>query len=138
MSAEIAHQKINDIAIEKNKPIFLLGAFGGVVGEVYKAITTEAISAPLTEDWQIIKNAGYSVLQEKAEQAKQNADYTEIKTVSEGISVSDLAKSSSLTQEDYQRLMESPFIDECVYLVIKGLKKIAPNCVSAKKEKHDE
>ena len=138
MSAETAHQKINDIAIEKNKPIFLLGAFGGVVGEVCKTITTKAITAPLIEDWQLTNNEGYSALQEKAKQAKQNADYTKIKTVLEDISVSDLAKSSGLTQEDYQRLMESPFIDECVHLVIKGLKEIAASGVSSKTEKHDE
>ena len=138
MSAETAHQKINDIAIEKNKPIFLLGAFGGAVGEVCKTITTKAITAPLIEDWQITNNAGYSALQEKAKQAKQNADYTKIKTVLEGISVNDLAKSTELSPNEYQRLMESPFIDECVHLVIKGLKKIAASCVSAKTGKHDE
>lgn len=112
------------ISIENNKPIFLLGAFGGVVGEVCKTITSKTIAEPITEYWQITNNAGYFELQEKAKQENQNADYKKIKTVLEGISIDDLARSSGLNSDDYQRLMESPFVDECVHLVLKGAKNI--------------
>lgn len=113
------------ISIENNRPIFLLGAFGGVVGEVCKTITNKTIALPITEHWQITNNAGYFELQEKAKQENQNADYTKIKTVLEGISVDDFARSSGLNSDDYQRLMASPFVDECVHLVLKGLKTLA-------------
>ena len=126
------------ISIEKNKPIFLLGAFGGVVCEVCKTITNKAIAEPITEHWQITNNAGYFELQEKAERESQNADYANIKTVLEGISVDDLARSSGLSSDDYQRLMDSPFIDECVHLVLKGLKTLASASMSTKTEEHDE
>jgi len=126
------------ISIEKNKPIFLLGAFGGVVGEVCKTITNKAIAAPITEHWQITNNAGYFELQEKAKQEIQNADYTKIETVLGGISVDALARSSGLSSDNYQRLMASPFVDECVHLVLKGLKNIASSCMSTKTEGHDE
>lgn len=126
------------ISIEKNKPIFLLGAFGGVVGEVCKTITDKAIAEPITEHWQITNNAGYFELQEKAKQGNHSADYTKIKTVLEGMSVDDLARSSGLSSEDYQRLMESPFVDECVHLALKGLKKLASTSMNTKTEVHDE
>lgn len=113
------------ISIEKNKPIFLLGAFGGVVGQICKTIKSKKIASSLTEHWQITNNAGYFELQEKAKQENKNADYTKIKTILEGISVHDLARSSGLNSDDYQRLMESPFVDECVHLVLKGLKTLA-------------
>ena len=126
------------ISREKNKPIFLLGAFGGVVAEVCKTITDKAIAEPITEHWQITNNAGYFELQEKAEKENQNADYAKIKTVLEGISVDDLACSSGLSSDEYQRLMESPFVDECVHLVLKGLKTLASASMSTKTEGHDE
>ena len=75
--------------------------------------------------------------QHKAEE-NQNADYAKIKTVLEGISVDDLACSSGLSSDEYQRLMESPFVDECVHLVLKGLKTLASASMSTKTEGHDE
>ena len=50
----------------------------------------------------------------------------------------DLARSSGLSSDDYQRLMESPFVDECVHLVLKGLKALASASMSKKTEGHDE
>lgn len=112
------------LSLEKNKPIYLLGAYGGVVAEVCKTITDTAITRPITEHWQITNNAGYFELQEKAKNGNQNADYTKIKTLLEGVSVNDLAQSSGLNSDDYRRLMESPFVDECVHLILKGLKNL--------------
>jgi len=113
------------IALEKKKPIFLLGAFGGVVGEVCKTTTSGDVSEPLTECWQIKHNAGYNDLQKKAKQERKNADYEEIKKTLTNISITTLASSSGLSSKEYQRLMESPFVDECVHLILKGLRKIA-------------
>lgn len=121
------------ISIKKNKPIFLLGAFGGVVGEVCKTITNKTIASPITEHWQITNNAGYFELQEKAKQENQNADYAKIQTILEGISVDDLARTSGLNSDDYRRLMESPFVDECVHFILSGLKTLASANMSTKK-----
>ncbi|HOS61693.1 MAG TPA: hypothetical protein PLA59_04710 [Myxococcota bacterium] len=118
------------ISIEKNKPIFLLGAFGGVVAEVCKTITDKAIAKPITEHWQITNNAGYFELQEKAKKENQNADYVKVEKLLEDIAVDDLARSSGLSSDEYQRLMESPFVDECVHLILKGLKKLASDSKS--------
>jgi len=118
------------ISIEKNKPIYLLGAFGGVVGEVCKSIRNKAITEPLTEQWQITNNVAYFDLQKKSKTENKNANYTNIKFRLESIICEELAKSSGLNCKDYQRLMESPFVDECVHLILKGLKVIYDSSVS--------
>lgn len=112
------------ISLDKNIPIYLLGAFGGVVAEVCKTITSNLITEPLSEDWQLANNEGYFDLQKKAKQENKNADYENIKIKLEKISIDDLALSSGLSVCDYQRLLESPFVDECVYIVLKGLQTL--------------
>lgn len=112
------------ISIEKNKPIYLLGAFGGVIGQICKTVTNKTVTEPLTEQWQITNNVGYFDFQNKAKNENKNADYTNIKFKLESISVKDLASSAGLNTRDYQRLMESPFVDECVHIVLQGLKNI--------------
>lgn len=112
------------IAIDKKKPIFLLAAFGGVVGEVCKVIRGEPYPAPLTEAWQVNHNAGYDDLQEIARTQGQQAKYERVKTVLSGIDIPTLSKNARLDEEDYLRLMESPFVDECVHLIMQGLKNL--------------
>ena len=112
------------ISMAKKKPIYLLGAFGGVVGEVCKAIFNKSITDPLTEQWQIAHNDGYFDLQKRAEIEGENADYKGIKIKLENLTVGDIANSSGLSSDDYHRLIKSPFVDECVYLIIKGLKNL--------------
>lgn len=113
------------ISIEKNKPIYLLGAFGGVVGEVCKTILNQSVTTPLTEQWQITHNIDYFDFQEKSKKENNNADYEKIKTNLESITCERLASISGLSSDDYQRLMFSPFVDECVHIILKGLKNIA-------------
>ncbi|MCX7553718.1 hypothetical protein OS175_07495 [Marinicella sp. S1101] len=126
------------ISIEKNKPIFLLGAFGGVVAEVCRTIKGKVITEPLTEHWQVTNNAGYFELQEKAEKESHKANYANIKTILEEISVDNLASSCGLCSDEYMRLMDSPFVDECVHLILKGLKTLAADSKSTKPDGYDE
>lgn len=111
--------------LKNNKPIFLLGAFGGVVSKVCETLTTSTLSQELTEHWQITNNAGYYDLQKKAKRETHHADYAKVKTILVSTSVEDLARSSGLDADEYRRLMESPFADECVHLIMKGLKSLA-------------
>ncbi|MDL2268921.1 TIR domain-containing protein [Desulfosarcina sp. OttesenSCG-928-A07] len=115
------------ISIDNKKPLYLLGAFGGVVGEVCKTILKKSLAEPLTEKWQCTYNTGYGDLQKMAKQKNENADYAKIKTMLEHLTCKKLAKLSGLGVDDYKRLMESPFVDECVHLILKGLKKVASN-----------
>lgn len=112
------------IALEKEKPLYLLGGFGGVVGEVCSTIKNKSITEPLTEKWQQENNPGHASLQILAMEKGHGADYGSIQTVLEQVEVKDLAERSGLQVEEYQLLMSSPFVDECLFLVLKGLKNI--------------
>lgn len=122
-------------AVEKKKPIYLLGGFGGVVGEVTTSILRKSISTPLTEAWQISYNSGYIDLQNKAKTYSNHADYERIKFVIRGLGLSEVAKTAGLDEGDYLRLMQSPFVDECVHLIVKGLKRICSIKGNSKKRK---
>nr|VFK38082.1 MAG: TIR domain-containing protein [Candidatus Kentron sp. SD]VFK42826.1 MAG: TIR domain-containing protein [Candidatus Kentron sp. SD] len=111
------------IALDRKKPIYLLGGFGGVVGEVCKVLRDEPYPEPLTEAWQITHNEGYSDLQKIARDHDRHADYDSIKSTLKGIELRELADGAGLDEEEYSRLMQTPFVDECVHIVIRGLKK---------------
>jgi len=114
------------IAIDKNKPVYLLGAFGGVVGDVCKVVRKEPYPGSLTEAWQISHNDGYIDLQGIAAKHGMNADYGQMKTVFEGIDLSVLSKNAGLDEVTYLRLMETAFVDECIHLIMQGLKTFFP------------
>jgi hypothetical protein len=113
------------IAIDKNKPIYLIGGFGGVVGEVCKFISGASYPGPLTEAWQVTHNGGYADLQAIARAAGMHADYEQGKISLESINLSFLSENAGLDEESYSRLMETPFVDECVHLVMLGLKNLS-------------
>lgn len=110
------------ISIEKDKPIFLLGAYGGVVGEVCNTILQHSITEPLTEKWQIEKNEDYFELQKKAKINNMHADYEKIKSKLENLDIQKLADKVGLQKEEYERLMFSPFSEECLHLILRGLR----------------
>ncbi len=110
------------LALNEQKPIFLLGAFGGVVGDVCKLFLTSDAPETLTENWQISHNEGYSDLQQLANSHGHDSDYVAITASIHSHSVSELASRCGLDENEYKRLMISPFVDECVYLILKGLK----------------
>jgi len=112
------------IALKKNTPIYLIGAFGGVTGDVCSSILGSKVTESFTESWQVSHNEGYADLQEFARTHRQGCDYKKVVEMIQGCSLLDLAGKSGLGKEEYKRLMISPFIDECVHLVMKGLKAI--------------
>ncbi|MFT7405699.1 TIR domain-containing protein [Zhongshania sp.] len=112
------------LALDNGVPVFLLGAFGGVVGEVCKYVLGEELPLPLTEDWQVLHNAGYANLQCIARTNGHECDYSRIAETIKRFTVRDLAGQCGLDEAEYRRLMVSPFIDECVHIILKGLKAL--------------
>lgn len=108
-------------ALTEGKPIFLLGGFGGVVADVCEVILEGSVPDALSEQWQQLHNAGYVDLQDIARSNGQAADYSAIVNTLQKTGVSSLANLSGLSEEGYRRLMATPFVDECVYLILKGL-----------------
>jgi len=113
------------LAINSGMPVFLLGAFGGVSGEVAEYLSSRKTPEGFTEAWQINANHGYQELQYRAGKDGHAANFDEIASTLEAIDLPSLAKLSGLSCDEYSRLLYSPFIDECVHLIIKGLREVA-------------
>jgi hypothetical protein len=125
------------IAIEMKKPLYLLGGFGGVTSTICQLLKSSNIQTKITREWQILNNAGYNDLLNFAtnRDVKFSADYDEVtKTIAE-YGLEQLSKNNGLTKSENFKLFETPFIDEALYLIIKGLKikntEPGKNCVNS-------
>ena len=110
------------LALDTKQPLFLLGGFGGVVGDVCKIILSKVVPETLTESWQISHNKGYSKLQDLARSFGHETNYELIVESILGLKLTELSSRCGLNENEYTKLMLSPFIDECVYLILKGIK----------------
>tara|TARA_R110001583_G_scaffold113519_3_gene264036 strand:+ start:14394 stop:16418 length:2025 start_codon:yes stop_codon:yes gene_type:complete len=115
------------IALAIKKPIFLLGGFDGIVGDVCKAILNKDTPDTLTENWQLLNNTGYKELQELAATDNHNCNYDELISVLHDVNLPDLASNVGLSEQEYIELMGTPFVDECVHTILKGLRKLDLN-----------
>ncbi len=112
------------ISCQQNKPIFLIGGLGGLTKLLCNSILEEGISEEFTEIWQITHTSSYQDLQTIAKEYGYQADYKSIEKMILGLKLSDLAKNVGLTTDEYKIIMSSPFIDEIVHLILKGLQTI--------------
>lgn len=110
------------IALESDKPLFLLGGFDGIVGDICKLILNNDVPQTLTEDWQVANNAGYSELIKIAAENDTHCDYSRIVSTLRSVNTKALAEKTKLSEEEYKTLMVSPYIEECVHLILKSLK----------------
>ena len=112
------------IAIKMKKPLFLLGGFGGVTASVCKLIKSGITPEELTLDWQIENNSGYKDLLDFciSRDIQYSVDYN---LVIETIKSANL--NNGLSKEENERLFTTPYIDEVLNLVFKGLKSIFGN-----------
>ncbi len=117
---------LEEIALSLNlrKPTFLLGAFGGVVENVCSVLLEEDVPEALTEEWQVTHNSGYSDIQVIAKAHGNECDYRVVTDMLQKQKILDLASRCGLSEDEYIKVMCSPFIDECLYLILKGLKNL--------------
>jgi hypothetical protein len=112
------------IGLKEARPIYLLGAFGGVTSDVCSLILEGKVPDSFTARWQVAHNEGYSDLQNYARTRDHDCDYEETVGMIQTYNLSELALRSGLDEKEYKRLMISPFIDECIHIIMKGLKAI--------------
>lgn len=114
------------ISMEKEKPLFLLGGFGGITSTVCKVIQEGITSPELTKDWQAYHTGGYNDLLEFAEKRDKRylANYDDIVNKLKNYDLSKLSERNGLTNEENIRLFNTSFIDEALHLVLKGIEKI--------------
>lgn len=101
-----------------------MGGFNGVVGDVCEVICNKIVPITLTEKWQTQNNSGYHERQKIAKSKNHHCDYDEVINILKNADINELAKNVGLSVEDYKQLMVSPFVDECVNLILNGLKKL--------------
>lgn len=112
------------LSLNSQKPTFLLGAFGGVVGKVCSVLLNKNVPEVLTEEWQISHNAGYSDVQSIAKTHGHECTYSAVTDMLLRQNISDMALRCGLSEDEYIRVMHSPFVDECLYLILKGIKNL--------------
>lgn len=112
------------IAYKQDLVIFLVGGLGGLTKKLCISIKNRKIEEEFTEEWQINHNNAYKDLQKIASQHGKHTDYDNLKEVIENITIPILAERAGLTNEEYERLMTTPFIDESIYLILKSIKNL--------------
>lgn len=106
---------------QMNRPLYLLGGFGGVTASVCEAIRNKSMPRELTKDWQVENNAGYKELLDLY--SERNPDIIDYNKISE--SIINLELNNGLSKEENIKLFSTPFIDEALYLVFRGLQNLS-------------
>ena len=114
------------IAEKQNLPLYLVGGFGGITAKVCEAIKTGKLPEELTLDWQITNN---KELQETREFTKirDKQYFDEISKFYDSTlleTLNNLKLNNGLSKEDNERLFTSQYVDEIVFLILKGLNSV--------------
>lgn len=122
------------IAVSTNKPLYLIGGFGGAALAIIQAIeakTPEERPEELKADYQLdaAHNPGYAARVEDfnsrvAESGVDPIDYDKLAAVFMGCGVEGLSAHNGLSIEENTKLFRTPHVEEMIYLVLKGLLKI--------------
>ncbi|MGL5256405.1 MAG: hypothetical protein ACRC76_05125 [Proteocatella sp.] len=107
------------ISIQEERPIFLLGGFGGVTQSVCKLIETGVTSEVFSEEWQKDNNLNYQELLQLYENYGEKIDYDEIVNLIKGVDLK-----NGLSAEENKLLFNTVFIDEAIVLILKGIQNI--------------
>lgn len=109
------------IAISNGKPIFLIGAMGGVVNDILKALDGVGSATVSTAFHSEDKSyqAFYEYFNDKkpSEKISYESCFDKLKT----FGFAGLSITNGLTIEENKRLAVTPHITEMIYLVLKGL-----------------
>jgi hypothetical protein len=115
------------IAIQLKKPLFLLGGFGGLTNTICNILAGSETLGRISYDWQIQHNTGYKDLLDyvKAKNKKYLPDYKVILGQIVAYGHRNLSQLNGLSVADNIKLSKTPFVDEALNLVLKGLKTIS-------------
>ena len=112
------------IALDKEHPVFLIGAFGGVTKHVIGALQRESSEIFSTNYY--YDNEHYKeVVELYKEKGIDSLDFSNYYSKLEETGFEGIAKLNGLTVKENLRLAVTPHINEIVFLVLKGLAIIA-------------
>jgi hypothetical protein len=110
------------IAVELARPVFLIGGFGGVTRSVCRLITEKAVPQELSIDWQLRNNPGLREMTEFA--AARGVDFEGLYARALNL-VMNAELRNGLSPEENARLFETPFADEVIHMVLKGVGRLS-------------
>ncbi len=110
-------------SLKSNKPLFLLGGFGGATRSLIQAITGD-VPKQLSNEFQFDTEFLMTFKDYCKGKSTIQVDYDELIAFFKQYSLHKLSEQNGLTVEENQILFESKNIHELVFLILKGLKQI--------------
>lgn len=110
-------------SLSLNKPVYLLGGFGGATKSIIQLISGEQ-SAQLTNDYQLNTPFLSEFWQYSQENSSIPLNYEAINSFFKNYNISQISEKNGLSEDENKTLFESTNIHELVFLIIKGLRKI--------------
>jgi len=110
--------------MQENKPIYLLGGFGGAAKSIIKVISGD-IPKELTNEFQFDTDFLIEFKNYCKGKSTINLDYDYLVKFFQQHTIESISTQNGLSIEDNQTLFESTNINELVFLIIKGLQNIA-------------
>ena len=111
------------IAIKEEKPLYLLGGFGGITEKICKMMLDKNIPDELNEEWQ---KSHINMCEEEArmfaDKNKNLPDYKDIKSL---LKIENL--NNGLSNRENKILFVTPSIEIIIDLIAKGYKKVTKN-----------
>lgn len=106
------------LSIKEEKPVYLLGGFGGVTTNICNSIINGDLVPELSLDWQFNNNAGLKDIYEFS--ISQGIDYyDDYNNALDTLKIIDFK--NGLSKEDNEKLFKTQYSDEAIQLILKGM-----------------
>ncbi|MFO7823964.1 MAG: hypothetical protein R6V72_08490 [Cyclobacterium sp.] len=112
--------------LRANKPIYLIGGFGGAAKSIIKIIQGE-VPPQMTNDFQFDTDFLKEFKSYVSDKSTIKLDYVYLVDFFKEYTVDAISKENGLSKEENLILFESTNIHEIVFLIMKGLKNISTN-----------
>ena len=118
------------LALEGEKPFYLIGAFGGCAGALVDGFRSRALPPALTEESfrRRLDDAGrqarIELLDELRRRAPKAPSLERLERAFRGHGADDVGRVNGLRREEHEVLFESPDLPELVRLVVNGLRRV--------------
>ena len=111
------------IAVNKNKPLYLIGAFGGATNEVINALQGKGFSYGSNNFHQTFEYEQFKTFYNQKEVNNPISVEADIAFFHE-LGVTGLSKLNGLTIEENERLFHTPHLSEILFYIFKGLNNL--------------
>jgi hypothetical protein len=111
------------LALRSDKPVYLIGAYGGATKEIVDLILQKP-SKVLTEEYQLADSVYKDFFTHWNKTQKEKVVYAPVAEFFRQYGIERIAKNNGLTEEENLTLFKSNNLTEMVFLVLKGLHEL--------------